>query len=297
MRYVWLLFLTSPAWAQNIPQHWYDGQAELNGYQLTQPRYGELRRGQVVHIYVTEPFSQSARVKADPGQHPDSDVFQVMKLNVAKDFQTGIYDYNTMTSVFVAMDPQSGQRAGTPTKLTYSAQEWCGMVFEELLFDPGQIRQKRFSYFDGEADTDAKLSYPPGGITVDELPILVRGLPAAYLAPGEERRLKILGSVERSRLLHHPLTWQDGTLARAKTSQTLTVPGGNFKVEVWTATFGQEKYEYFVETQFPHRLVGWNGPDGEQARLTGSARLKYWSLNREGAEKYLEQIGLSPQAR
>ena len=50
----------SPAfWA-----HWGDGKAELNGYRLTQPRYGELRKGTVVHVYVTEPFSHEARVKA-----------------------------------------------------------------------------------------------------------------------------------------------------------------------------------------------------------------------------------------
>src|SRR5688500_12843808 len=63
-------------------QHWGDGKAELAAYELIMPRYGELRSGTAVTIFVTEPFSDSLRVKADPGRHPDSDVFQVMKLNL-----------------------------------------------------------------------------------------------------------------------------------------------------------------------------------------------------------------------
>src|SRR5207249_3206702 len=83
---------------------WGDGKAELDGYALTQPRYGELRAGTAVLIFVTEDFSDSARVKADPGKHPASDVYPVLKLNFVRDFQTGIYDYNVMTSTFARVD-------------------------------------------------------------------------------------------------------------------------------------------------------------------------------------------------
>ena len=80
--------------------HWSDNKAEMNGYRLVQPRYGAKRAGTAVLIYVTEDFSDSLRVKADPGQHPASDVYPVMKLNDVRHFQTGIYDYNVMTSTF-----------------------------------------------------------------------------------------------------------------------------------------------------------------------------------------------------
>ena len=87
-----------PAFDGSFWKQWGDGQAELAGYDLIFPRYGHPRRGVAVAIFVTETFSNSARVKADPGKHPASDQFPVMKLNLVKDFQTGIYDYNTMTS-------------------------------------------------------------------------------------------------------------------------------------------------------------------------------------------------------
>jgi hypothetical protein len=97
-------------------KHWGDGQAELSGYDLTFPRYGQLRRGVAVTIFVTEPFSSSARVKADPGKHPAADEFPAMKLNLIEDYQTGIYDYNDMTSSFIALAPVNGRPAGSPVK-------------------------------------------------------------------------------------------------------------------------------------------------------------------------------------
>ena len=87
--------------AQDFWKHWGDGRAELNGYRLVQPRYGSPRAGTAVYVFVTEDFSDALRVKADPGKHSAGDVFPVMKLNAVRDFQTGIYDYNVMTSTFL----------------------------------------------------------------------------------------------------------------------------------------------------------------------------------------------------
>src|SRR5258705_1517015 len=98
---------------------WGDGQAELAGYDLTIPRYNQPRRGVAVTIFVTETFSNTARVKADPGRHPASDEFPVMKLNLVKDYQTGGYDYNEMTSSFVALQPVNGRAAGSPSKIVF----------------------------------------------------------------------------------------------------------------------------------------------------------------------------------
>ena len=61
--------------------YWHDGKAEIDGYRLTMDRYGEPRQGTAVAIYVTEPFSESRRVKVnDPAQNP-KDTFDVLKLN------------------------------------------------------------------------------------------------------------------------------------------------------------------------------------------------------------------------
>jgi len=101
----------APAFDAAFWKQWGDGQAELSGYDLTFPRYGQLRRGVAVTIFVTETFSNTLRVKADPGKHPPSDEFPVMKLNLIEDYQTGVYDYNDMTSSFVALAPVNGRPA------------------------------------------------------------------------------------------------------------------------------------------------------------------------------------------
>lgn len=286
----------APAATPEVRAHWHDGKAELAGYRLTQPRYGQARAGTVVLIYVTESFSESDRVKAENPRRPASDVFDVIKLNNVKDFQTGVYDYNVMTSVFLQMDARKGQRAGAPTKLVFSMQEWCGTVFEELLFDDRTIRQKRFSYFDGEGDQAAELARPKDGVTVDELFVLVRGLPVPFLAPGESRALPLLPALDRVRMIHKRLTWTDGTLRRSRATRARKTPAGRFVVDTYTAEMSAERYRFDVERAFPHRLVGWEGPQGERAELAGVERLPYWRLNREGHEKVLEKLGLrSPQ--
>src|SRR5262245_26462019 len=72
--------------SRQFQQFWGDNKAELAGYELTTSRYGQARKGVAVTIVVTEPFSNSARVKADPGKHPREDEFPALKLNLIEDF-------------------------------------------------------------------------------------------------------------------------------------------------------------------------------------------------------------------
>lgn len=293
------LLLPSVAYSAGLEgrlgEHWHDGRAELSGYRLTQPRYGQLRSGRAVLVYVTEPFSESDRVKMESGRHPPSDEFPVMKLNLVKDFQTGVYDYNVMTSIFASMAPRYGREAGALTKLTFSAQEWCGQVFEELLFDEDELRHRSFSYFDGEGDQDRQVDHPIGGIAFERLFFAVRGIPEPLLAPGETRELPIYDRIERSRLLHRPARWRGGRVHRRADRERVTVPAGTFEVDVYEATVTGENYRFDVESAFPHRLVRWSGPDGEEAELMGSERMKYWQQSDEGDEARLREFGLSPR--
>lgn len=276
--------------AASAPVDWHDGHAEVDGYALHQPRYGEMRRGRAVMVFVKEDFSDAARVKADPGKHPPSDVFPVLKLNLNKRFQTGIYDYNLMTSAFVRLD------GGAPSKIVFSNQEWCGAMFEELLFDAKSIRAARYSYFDGEGDERRTLDYPASSVTVDSLPILVRQITGpAIVERGKSREVMVLPSLERTRLVHRTLQWKKGTIERSASIERRTVPAGLFEVEVWTVSAGDEIYRYFVEAAEPRRLIEWEGPEGERGRLTGSARLKYWELHKEGDERFLKQLGLAEE--
>ena len=71
----------------------------------------------------------------------------MLKLNAVRDFATGIYDYNVMTSTFLRV------AAGWPVaKVSFSSQEWCGHVWHQLVPRGGRILGTLHSYFEGEAD-------------------------------------------------------------------------------------------------------------------------------------------------
>jgi hypothetical protein len=269
---VCLLLGCSLGLAEDSPfsRHWQDGQAEVNGYRLTVNRYGQERHGQAVLVYVTEPFRADKLVKTD---RPDAPSFEALKLNLIRKFQTGIYDYSTMVSVFVrSADLQ-------PVKTTFSSAEWCGHVFEELLFRPGKVTGFYNSYFENETTTH-QLDRPQHGITEDELFIAVRGLRGAL---AERRAVPFLPSPYYCRLSHKPLTW---------TTAELTRTGQVFTVRIADGRTGK----FTIGAEYPHYLESWELWPDLKAERTGTLRIPYWKLNRNGDEKLLRDLGLAPSS-
>ena len=281
---------------------WGDGKAELSGYRLTMPRYGQPREGSLVLIYVTEDFSDSRRVKADPGRHPASEVYPVLKLNSIRKFQTGIYDYSVMTSVFARLDFAATERPFPLRKLSLSSQEWCGHVYHQLLpqaatpAQPAQWLSTSHSYFDGEADEQRALPVPPGVVVAeDELPLLLRSYAQRreLLAPGESRTVAFLPSLVRTRLLHQPLAFTEASIARARPPLGYKTPTGEVQVIAYTVAIrnGDRAVFQFAAAP-PHRLVHYRWDSGEEATLLGSTRLPYWQLHDNGQEDLVKQLGL-----
>jgi len=286
----------APVFGDTFWQHWGDGRGELSGYDLVTPRYGAPRHGIAVAIFVTETFSNALRVKADPGVHPKRDEFPVMKLNLVQDFATGIYDYNLLTSTFIALAPVNGRPAGAPTKVSFSAQEWCGHVYSQALFDVGYARLALHSYFDREADGDSSLAVPANAVAEDALALWARGFSPPVVAAGDSVDRPLLTSLRESRLLHRPLRMTTAWFRREASPETLTVPAGTFATDrSEVAVVGARTWTFWTERAEPHRLLQWTCSDGERAQLLGSERLKYWELNAPGGEAWLEKLGLQPR--
>ena len=294
--------LPSPEYAGGFWRHWGDSRAELAAYDLTMPRYGELRRGTAVSIVVSERFRSDQRVKSERG---GDDTYPVLKLNFVRDFPTGIYDYNLMTSAFVALEPVHGLPPGAPTKISFSAQEWCGHAYQQAVFDSGGVKHELHSYFENEADQSTHLERPDRGTAAvsseDTLWLWARGLSYPYVAPGQSATLPILASLESSRLRHRTLGWHEAELLRSSEATSLAVPAGRFEVDRATARLrlsnGAERvWTYWVETAFPHRMVAWESSDGERGELIGSDRLAYWQMNGEAFHSAVEALGLAPRS-
>ena len=293
---------------------WGDGKAELAGYALTYPRYGVARQGNAVAVFVTETFSNEARLKNETAGRPPSDLFPVIKLNLMQEFPTGIYDYNLMTSAFVALSAVNGRDAGTTTKVAFSSQEWCGQVYAELNFADETTELISHSYFDGEGREMRSMEHPSNGLAEDSVLLWARGLAAPVLQPGQSTRLSVLRSLEVGRLSHVALEWQPAVANRAATTETLEVPAGRFEVRKATlrleASRPQRQYPpgggtrslpagewvVWVMEQAPHTVVKWRSPSGAEAELVGTSRLPYWAMNGPGLEQELRKIGLEPAA-
>ncbi|PIQ17718.1 MAG: septum formation inhibitor Maf, partial [Flavobacteriaceae bacterium CG18_big_fil_WC_8_21_14_2_50_34_36] len=73
--------------SEDFKSYWFSGTAEITSYTLEQERYGEMRDGSAVLIYVTEDFHGDTQVKANK---KNDLTIPVLKLNSTKNFLTGI---------------------------------------------------------------------------------------------------------------------------------------------------------------------------------------------------------------
>ena len=293
----------TPSTGAEFGAHWQDGRGELSAYRYEVTRYGETRAGRAVLVYVTEPMSEVKRVKVDDPKRNPRDVFEALKVNFVRTFQTGIYDYHTMASIFVRTSDM------TPVKVTFSAAEWCGHVFEEMLYAKHHIADRYASYFEDESGS-RRLTLRENGIAEEELLVRLRDLRGSWLKPGERRSVPFLPSAFRRRVAHRPLAWTMAKIERAGGTESIRVPAGAFAAFRYTIRVEDGRQgTYWVEQAYPHRIVRWDwksassatagrgfGPaEGcDKGELLGSTRLPYWQLNRNGDERELRALGISP---
>lgn len=179
-QFVFVLQLAS-SWSQEVqlkpsPVNWekveeaWSGAAELNHYELKQARYGEIRKGDAMLIFVREPFLKEQHVKDESGRGE----FQVLKMNATRDFLTGVYPYHTLVSVFQPLEKGS---TGKALKVTTSVQEWCGHVFMQTNRRDGTLKTEVNSYFEREEGTS--FSSPASVFLEDEIWTGLRVAPSA----------------------------------------------------------------------------------------------------------------------
>lgn len=148
--------------------YWFSGKAELSSYDLKQSRYGEMRQGEVVLVFVTEPFSLKNQVKLDQPETAGKDNITVMKLNNIRKFNTGIYDYSILNSTFT---PINLREFPNTIKSTMTIQEWCGQTFTQLNLNRENYKYQQFSYFESEGDIEKNI---PTAMLEDELMTRIR---------------------------------------------------------------------------------------------------------------------------
>jgi hypothetical protein len=252
--------------SEEFKKYWYAGDAELTSYKLEQARYGELREGHAVLIYVTEPFLPDKQVKAD-GSNPGN--ISVLKLNSTKKYLTGIYPYSIMTSTFYPV--HDNQHA---IKVSNSVQEWCGPVYAQIN-NRDMFEFTSHSYFEKEADQNLKLEK---AILENELWNRIR------ISPGDlpVGDVMMIPSLEYIRVGHKEMK-------AYSTSATLSEDGAVSSYEIHYPELERTLTITFSNT-FPYSIESWSESHksgfGANARLLTTTATKnktlktpYWQKN------------------
>lgn len=260
---------SKPATPRNISEefkaYWFNGTAEITSYKLMQERYGEIREGTAVNIFVSEDFLPEAQVKANNSSGKN---ISVLKLNQMKKFNTGIYPYSIMTSTFSPIS-----YTGHALKVSNSVQEWCGQTYMQLN-NRNDFEIESHSYFEGEADQ--KLSLPKVWLE-NELWNLVRINPEE-LPTGD---VMVIPSFEYLRFHHKKIKEYKASAALKQgdsiSSYTLNYPDL------------QRQLILFFHSKFPYEIEKWEEVNAtnqnDTLRLkTTATKLKrmqvdYWNKN------------------
>ncbi len=281
----------SPVAAQDFWSWWGDGKGELSSYKVVVSRYGELREGYSVLVFVTEDISRTTRIKDDSGTLPPADRAPVLKLNRVVKFTTGIYDYSIMTSTFSSVNPELGRKSFEPLKISFSAQEWCGHVFQMLIPQRDQVELTLHSYFQSEGDQKHTIKLPANAAFEDNLPIWIRELRGEVMAAAQRRELQILPSAWFFRAAHKPADFQSGWIMKEE-GETLKGTNGSAPTWRWTWQVGNRKETYWVEKAYPRRIIKWSSSDGGKGEIMKTLRVPYWQLHNNADLPYRDQLGV-----
>ena len=264
---------------KGMHKYWYGGEAEISSYKLEQARYGELREGTSVLVFVTEPFSAKDLVKSD---YASDDDVPVLKLNRTKNFITGVYPYSMMTSTFMPFDNPEHS-----LKISSSSQEWCGHTYMELENRKGFTINTR-SYFQGESG-ERKM---PSSLLEDDIWTQIR-LKPNDLPTG---KIKMLPSFFFMRMMHIDVKAYECMASLEKSDSNTWV----YKLDYPEL---DRDLEIHFSSNFPYKIQSWNetfkdgfGPNKKvlttKATLINSIMSPYWSKHSNADLGLRKELGL-----
>ncbi len=244
--------------------YWMQGKAEISTYSIQQQFEGIMHTGNVKLIYMTEAFSKANfRKLENPSKHNEN-VVNVMKLNMAKTFITGISEHQVMTSVFAPVDYENYSHA---LKLTASYQDWSGQSYLQANYKGNRYEVLQFS---NEGQGDQSYSWMSSTLE-DELWVRIRVAPHT-LPLGN---IRIVPSAE-SLLLSN----SDRKVNDATTRLENTASGFTYTIDY---NDSERKLEIRFEKNFPYRILSWKEFDGKNQLSSGglvTTQLNdYWNHN------------------
>jgi len=228
-------------------------------------------------------MNKTTLIKDDTGEVRAENKEVVLKLNHTLKFRTGIYPYSIVTSVFSPVG-SAGRERFAPVKISFSAQEWCGHVYQMITPTMEAFRSEIHSYFSTEGDAITTTRTEPLTLYEDALFIQLRELDGPFEGGGDWSGY-VVPSLWSSRRHHTPLEPVPATITRSDGERDGT------PVTRFVLAYGNFTRTMEVETAPEHRILGWTTSEGEQAALLRTTRLPYWRLNGNDDVDYLKELG------
>jgi len=272
--------------SREFKDYWYVGKAEITSYELQQARYGERHSGNAVLIFVTEDLSLNKHVKLDNPIRDKEDAVKVLKLNFIRKFNTGIYQYSMMDSLFTPINIRDYPYS---LKETLSAHEWCGNWFMQLNLRDDEYRVRLNSYFESEGDREFTLKK---AFLEDEIWTRIRIQPSS-LPLGD---IKIIPAATVARFTHEELKVEDAEASLGDFSDKLMSYRLQYKSKGRTLVIKFTK-------DFPYKITSWeetygSGKSNIERSLTTKATIKktilvdYWNKNKNVDLDMRKELGL-----
>ncbi len=270
---------------------WYDGNAEISTYKLFETRYGELREGIRVMVFVTEPLRLSTLIKPDTPL-PDELQVKVIKLNDLRRFPTGIYKYAVMTSVFAAVEEKPDIPRGATMKVAFSSQEWCGTVFERYVRRPDRYDGHLFSYFESEGEAAYIIPHKNDLESEENLWLMVRELQGPVMEEGARKTMQVIPSLWSKRKTHTHSTKVTATVRKGGITPISTALGP-MRARTFDWEIDGKKTVVLVEAAYPHRILSWTERDGSEGFILASRREPYWKENANQFQFLRDELKIS----
>ena len=291
-----LLYCNSVAFSlpeeKDFHSYWYNYGAEITRFELEQSRYGEIHPGHAILIFVTEQFLPDIHVKSDYESSRKKSI-PVLKLNLIKRFNTGIYDYSMMKSVFTPI-PTERQPFSKTLKVSTTRQDWCGHVYLQYNLEGDHYKVKQYSYFENEGDKTVTI---PSVHLEDEIWTRIRIAPET-LPLGEIKMIP--GSFFTTLRMIEP------GAEDAFAELTNMREGDRGGISWYTVTYPslQKTLTISFNRNFPYDILSWSEtyPSGSgksakvlttKARRTHAVMTDYWNKNSVKDLELRKELGLT----
>ena len=290
-------FLHSMSVAFSLPDesdfhsYWYNHGAEITRFELEQSRYGEIHSGHAILIFVTEPFLPDIHVKSDYESSRKRSI-PVLKLNSIKRFNTGIYDYSMMKSIFTPTITEKQQYIKT-LKVSTTRQDWCGHVYLQYNLEGDQYKVKQYSYF--EKEEDKSMTIPSVHLEDDiwtRIRIAPETLPLGKIKMIPGSFFTILHTIEAG--------------AENAVAELTHTREGDSGISQYTVTYSslQRTLSIHFNQNFPYDILSWSEtyPSGSgknakilttNARRTHAVMTDYWNKHRLEDLNLRKELGLA----